>query len=303
MEYIIETKDLSFAFKHQQILDHINLKIPQGGIYGYLGKNGAGKTTTIKLLLGLLDPIHGSSIYYSDKEFRKHREDCLSQIGSLIESPAFYDNLSGLENFKYLDLIYRCGEARVKEVLSKVGLWDARNKKVKKYSTGMKQRLGIGMAIFHNPEILILDEPLNGLDPEAVHSIRELLLELKAEGKTILLSSHILNEIEKVCTHVGIIEKGHLLYQGSLSELMQNIHQEIVFVTSEVEKALRLCEDYQFIATVLSAQELQVGIENKEKHNELLRLFVQHDIPIYGVSAGMNNLETIFLNLTSHVQL
>lgn len=303
MEYIIETKDLSFAFKHQQILDHINLKIPQGGIYGYLGKNGAGKTTTIKLLLGLLDPIHGSSIYYGDQEFRKHREYCLSQIGSLIESPAFYDNLSGLENFKYLDLIYRCGDARVKEILSKVGLWDARNKKVKKYSTGMKQRLGIGMAIFHNPEILILDEPLNGLDPEAVHSIRELLLELKAEGKTILLSSHILNEIEKICTHVGIIEKGHLLYQGSLSELTQNIHQEIVFVTSEVEKALRLCEDYQFIATVLSAQELQVGIENKEKHNELLRLLVQHDIPIYGVSAGMNNLETIFLNLTSHVQL
>ncbi len=130
----------------------------------------------------------------------------------------------------------------------------------------MKQRLGIGMAIFHNPEILILDEPLNGLGPEAVHSIRELLLELKAEGKTILLSSHILNEIEKACTHIGIIEKGHLLYQGSLSELMQDIHQEIVFITSEIEKALRLCEDYQFVATVLSAQELQVGIEKTLYH-------------------------------------
>lgn len=300
MKYILETKSLSFSYRHQPILKNIDLQIPQGSIYGYLGKNGAGKTTTIKLLLGLLDPIQDRSIYYDEKEFSSHREISLAKIGSLIESPAYYDHLTGWENLKYLDHIYQCGTKRIEEVLVKTGLWDARTKKVKKYSTGMKQRLGIAMAIFHNPEILILDEPLNGLDPEAVHMIRELLLDLKEEGKTIFLSSHILNEIEKVCTHVGIIEKGNLLYQGSLNELMKNIHQEIILTTSDVEKAFQICTSQQFETSIHGSNELKIVLENRDSHNELLRILVHHNIPIYALRNNMNNLETVFLNLISH---
>ena len=219
--YVIKTKNLSFNYKKTSVLESINLLVPAGSIYGCLGKNGAGKSTTIKLLLGLLSPCEGM-VYYNNQELNANRMCILSKVGSLVESPAYYGNLTGYENLIYLKYIYGCHSDRIKEVLHKVNLWYAKDNKVKKYSSGMKQRLGIAMALINNPKILILDEPLNGLDPEAVFEMRHLLLSLKEEGKTILLSSHILSEVQKICTHIGILQQGKLLYQGTLSELLDN---------------------------------------------------------------------------------
>jgi ABC-2 type transport system ATP-binding protein len=226
---ILETKQLYFNYKRQQILNGIDLKIAEGSIYGYLGKNGSGKTTTIKVLLGL-QKAPSNTIYYYGKEFNSNRIDILPIIGKLIESPGYYANLTGYENIKYYDFIFRLGEKRIKEVLTLVGLENAGNKKVKYYSTGMKQRLGIAKAIFHKPDLLILDEPFNGLDPEGIYQMRELMKQMKEEGKTIFFSSHILGDIEKICTHLGILDKGKLVFQGKITELTAKETLEAAFL-------------------------------------------------------------------------
>lgn len=216
----IETKQLDFSYGRNELIRNLNIAVPQGSVYGYIGKNGAGKTTTIKLFLGLL-PSRRGSIFYNGKEFHDHRTELLSRIGNLVENPSLYDHLTCAEQLQYLDYIYKKGGRRIDETLEMVGLLKDKNKKIKHLSTGMKQRLGIGMAIFHDPEIIILDEPINGLDPYGVHDVRELILKLHREGKTIFLSSHILSEMEKICTHIGIIDRGRLLFQGEMSELRQ----------------------------------------------------------------------------------
>ncbi len=215
---VIETKQLDFRYSRNDLIRHLDIQVPQGSVYGYIGKNGAGKTTTIKLLLGLL-PCKTGSVFYNGLEFHEHRVDLLGRIGSLVENPCLYNHLTCAEQLKYLDLIYNKGDNRIDETLEMVGLIKEKNKRIKQLSTGMKQRFGIGMAIFHNPEIIILDEPINGLDPYGVHDVRELILRLHGEGKTVFISSHILSEMERICTHIGIIDKGRLLFQGETSEL------------------------------------------------------------------------------------
>ena len=215
---ILETNNLTFRYKGHTVLENVNLKIPQGAIYGYLGRNGEGKSTTIKALLGL-EKIPKDVVFFYNREFNSNRLNTLSSIGCLIEQPFFYEDLSAYENLKYLDILYRCGEKRIQSVLDMVKLTTHKDKKVKHYSTGMKQRLGIAMAIFHDPELLILDEPLNGLDPEGVYEMRDLMIRQQKEGKTIFISGHILAELEKICTHIGILNKKRLLFQGEINEL------------------------------------------------------------------------------------
>jgi ABC-2 type transport system ATP-binding protein len=226
---ILETKQLCFRYKHQPILNGIDLQIPEGSIYGYLGKNGSGKTTTIKVLLGL-QKMPPDTVYYWGKEFNSNRNEILFKIGKLIESPNYYAGLTGYENLKCYDFIFHLGEKRIREVLELVGLGSSGNKKVKYYSTGMKQRLGIAKAIFHEPDFLILDEPFNGLDPEGIYQMRELIKHLKEAGKTIFFSSHILSDVEKICTHLGILDNGKLLFQGETQELTANASLESAFL-------------------------------------------------------------------------
>ena len=176
---MITTENLSFSFKDKSVLKNINLEVPKGSIYGYLGKNGAGKSTTIKILLGLLK-LQSGAIYYDGQSFS---EKVMSKVGNLIESPSFYEHLTAYENLKYLDIMFHCGEKRINEVLELVDLSSARNKKAKKFSSGMKQLLGIALALFHDPDILILDEPLNGLDPEGVYDMRKYCLNCMMKEK------------------------------------------------------------------------------------------------------------------------
>lgn len=256
----IETNDLSFDYGPQKVLRGVDLRIPAGSIYGYLGKNGSGKSTTIKLLLGLSEPSAGTISCFG-QDLRTHRTAILERVGNLIENPAYYPHLTAYENLKYLALCRRCSRAAIGEALRTVGLSDTGRKKAKRFSTGMKQRLGIAMALLHDPDLIILDEPLNGLDAEGIVEIRQLLKSLQRAGKTIFLSSHILSEIEKVCTHVGILDRGRLIFQGRMEELLDTVSAPVVLEVDRPAEAAELCRSHGFAVEVRSTKPADVSLE------------------------------------------
>lgn len=294
--YAIETKDLSFNYKKKPLLESLDLQIPTGSIYGYLGKNGAGKSTTIKLLLGLL-PALQNTIYHNGLELNSHKREILSMVGSLVESPAYYGNLTGYENLLYLKNIYGCNSQKIYDVLQKVNLIGDKDKMVKKYSSGMKQRLGIAMALLHDPNTLILDEPLNGLDPEGVYEIRELIIDLKKEGKTILLSSHILSEIQKTCTHVGILHDGRLCYQGTLVELMSNVLVEINIQSNDIFKIQQICMESKISINAIEQNNILITL-NKGEQKDFMNKLDNEGVKIQKSDSVDKDLEEIYLNLT-----
>ena len=294
--YAIETKDLSFNYKKKPLLESLDLQIPTGSIYGYLGKNGAGKSTTIKLLLGLL-PALQNTIYHNGLELNSHKREILSMVGSLVESPAYYGNLTGYENLLYLKNIYGCNSQKIYDVLQKVNLIGDKDKMVKKYSSGMKQRLGIAMALLNDPNTLILDEPLNGLDPEGVYEIRELIIDLKKEGKTILLSSHILSEIQKTCTHVGILHDGRLCYQGTLVELMSNVLVEINIQSNDILKIQQICMESKILINAIEQNNILITL-NKGEQKDFMNKLDNEGVKIQKSDSVDKDLEEIYLNLT-----
>ena len=294
--YAIETKDLSFNYKKKPLLESLDLKIPTGSIYGYLGKNGAGKSTTIKLLLGLL-PALQNTIYHNGLELNSHKREILSMVGSLVESPAYYGNQTGYDNLLYLKNIYGCNSQKIYDVLQKVNLMGDKDKMVKRYSSGMKQRLGIAMALLYDPNTLILDEPLNGLDPEGVYEIRELIIDLKKEGKTILLSSHILSEIQKTCTHVGILHDGRLCYQGTLVELMNNVSVEINIQSNDILKIQQICMESKISINAIEQNNILITL-NKGEQKDFLTKLDKERVNIQKSESVVKDLEEIYLNLT-----
>lgn len=219
-ENIIETKNLSKKHNSQVRVNNLCLQIPEGCVYGFLGPNGAGKSTTIKLLLGLLKPTDGEIFFFGKKMNEKNRLSILRQTGSLIESPSFYGHLTGLENLQIVAKLKQVPASEITKVLQTVRLYEQRDKKVKHYSLGMKQRLGIAMALVGKPRILILDEPTNGLDPAGIQEIRELIKNLPSTHQmTVIVSSHLLSEVEQMADMVGIINHGELVFQGSMKSL------------------------------------------------------------------------------------
>ncbi len=217
---IIETDSLTKGTGRQMRVNHIDLRIPEGCVYGFLGPNGAGKTTTLKLLLGLLKPSAGTITFFGQKMTEKNRLSILKHTGSLIESPSFYGHLTGLENMQIIAKLKKVSAREITNVLQTVRLYDQKDKKVKQYSLGMKQRLGIAMALLGNPRVLILDEPTNGLDPAGIQEIREFIKELPIIRQiTVIVSSHLLSEIEQMADMVGIINHGELIFQGTLEAL------------------------------------------------------------------------------------
>ena len=217
MTYAIQTHQLSYRRGQQLIVDKLNLQVPVGSIFGFLGPNGSGKTTTIRLLLGLIRPTK-PDIFLFGQAIQENRLSILSKIGALIEAPVLYPQLSGYENMEIGRLARQVGRNQIESVLDLVGLTQAATKLVECYSLGMRQRLGIALALLGNPELLILDEPTNGLDPAGIREIRRLLVDLsQVHGKTVFISSHLLSEMEKLVTHVGILHHGQLLFQGPLT--------------------------------------------------------------------------------------
>ncbi|MBW4861794.1 MAG: lantibiotic protection ABC transporter ATP-binding protein [Paeniclostridium sp.] len=223
MKYIIQTKKLNKTYKKQEVNKEISLLVPTNSIYGLLGPNGAGKSTLLKMLTGMINPTSGE-IIYNEKPWS--RNDLL-EIGALIEQPPIYENLSARENLKVRTLLYNLPESRIEEVLKIVQLTDTGNKKAGKFSMGMKQRLGIAIALLNNPKLLILDEPTNGLDPIGIGELRELIKSFPQKGISVILSSHILSEVEHIADYIGIIASGQLWYQEKVKE---NIDLENLFL-------------------------------------------------------------------------
>ncbi|MBD1372092.1 ABC transporter ATP-binding protein [Hazenella sp. IB182357] len=294
---ILETKNLTKKYKEEAVVNAVNLKVKEGSIYGFLGPNGAGKTTAIRLILGLTRSDQGE-VYIFEKDFHKHRSEILSKIGSLIESPSYYPHLTGGENLEVFRRIWGIADKkRVDEVLEIVKLTQAKNKKAKNYSLGMKQRLGIALALLHQPQFLILDEPTNGLDPSGIHEIRELVKEMpKQFGITVMLSSHLLSEIEQVATDVGIIREGNLIYQDSLKELQKQAKPQIVLSVDQTERAKNVLADTPF---EYFADENEIFILNPESHavGLITKTLVEKEITIHRIEERGGSLEQIFLDM------
>lgn len=298
MKESITTKNLSYKIGFKTILNNINLNVPNGSIYGYLGRNGAGKSTTIKLLLGLLEDKN-DNIFIDDKSLKQNITEIHSITGNLIESPCFYNKLTVFENLKYLNIIHKMGSRRIEEVLELVDLHREKKKKASTLSMGMKQRLGIAMAIFHDPKLLVLDEPLNGLDPQGIFEMRKLFQNLNEQGKTIFLSSHILSELEKVATHIGIIEGGNMIFQGTKNELLGRVERCVSLKVNDVDTAISVLTTLDFSIENNGTNKISVKINDDQQFNSLLKSLIHNGIDIYEIESHSANLEQIFINLIS----
>jgi ABC-2 type transport system ATP-binding protein len=298
ISYSIETENLSYKFfGNEPVLKNISLQVPEGSIYGFLGPNGAGKTTTLRLLLGLLKKQEGT-IRIFGKEFQKSRMNILKNIGSLIESPSLYAHLTARENLEVLQKIYRCPKTRIDEALEIVGLSQTKSKKAGQFSLGMKQRLSIAVAIFHQPSLLILDEPTNGLDPNGIIEIRALLKKLNSEHKTtIVISSHLLAEIEKLVSHIGVINKGKILFQGTLDELRQEqMHNSVIhFDTNDNDKATKIISSNGLTPISVNGR-IKLPLIEKEVIAKLNRQLVEQGVEVYQISTSQKDLESIFID-------
>lgn len=298
--YSLETLNLSYSFnKETSTLNGINLKVPKGSIYGFLGKNGAGKTTTLKLVLGLLKKQQGE-IRIFDQSLECNRLNILKRLGSLIESPSFYGHLSAEENLHILQKIYQCPKQRISEVLAIVGLSECGAKKVNQFLLGMKQRLSIGIALLHEPELLILDEPTNGLDPKGIIEIRDLLTRVNTKfGTTIIISSHLLSEIEKLVTHIAIINQGELLFQGEMKELKAKSLPTMVFETDNPDLVSETAHTYR-INCKQEGQLNYLSNHSKKIIANMVKDLVVKGVSIYRVDQEEISLESIFINLTQN---
>jgi ABC-type multidrug transport system ATPase subunit len=297
---VIDTQGLNFHFGSQQVVKSLSLQVPEGSIYGFLGPNGAGKTTTIKLLLNLLKTDQGS-IHIFGKELKSNRIPILSQIGSLIEQPAIYGHLSGKENLINRALLLQVPEKRVDEMLDLVHLSNAANKKAGKYSLGMKQRLGIALALLSDPKLLILDEPTNGLDPNGIIEVRELLIRLVAQyKKTVFVSSHLLGEVERMATHVGIIDRGELLFQGSISDLQAISQPQVQIEVDNTVDVANFLKKQGVNVSDINEDHIRVPFASKAQMAELNGLLTRNNFPVYSIHKTQKDLEKLFLDITQN---
>ena len=295
---IIETENLSFAYSSgQPVLHQLSLQVKQGAIYGFIGQNGAGKTTAIKVLLTLLDRYEGQVRAFG-ADIREKRLEILSRIGSLVEEPGLYHHLTGWENIVNRALLLKLPKSRAQEVIRQVGLHDARHKKVNAYSQGMRQRLGIGLALLGAPELLILDEPTNSLDPNGIREVRELLANLAAAGVTIFLSSHVLSEVEKIVSDIGIIHQGRLLFQGPIASLREKAREEAFLDTSDNQRCREILEQEGLQASQ-SGQKLNLGSIGREEASRINALLVGQRLKVYALEWSRKSLEQLFFEITN----
>lgn len=277
-------------------MEDINLNVKRGSIYGFLGPNGSGKTTTLSLLLGLLNPSEGVIEIFGN-DILTHRVDILRKTGSLIENPSLYAHLSARENLMIYQKILSVKKDRVTAILEVVGLAGTGSKLVRQFSLGMKQRLALAVALLPGPELLILDEPTNGLDPEGIQELRAMIKKLnREEGMTILISSHILSEVEKLITHVGVLAKGKLRFQGSLEELhnYQSVQSNFHLQTSDNSKTMSLL---QHLKPELSGDKISITLADTTTIAEINRFLVNEGIDVYHLSGQRRDLENLFMTL------
>lgn len=298
--YALELNNLVRYYGKNKVLDGLCIKVPKGKIYGFLGRNGAGKTTTIRIALGLIRH-HGGKITVDGKDMPHPSSHVLSHIGSIVEFPNFYPNLDGFDNMKVFQWLYGIDDANaINHVLKTVGLSDAGHKKTGSYSLGMKQRLGLARALLNDPDILVLDEPTNGLDPSGIRDMRKILRSLSADhGKTIFFSSHILSEIEQIVDMIGIIKDGKTVEEVEIQELRKKCTAGLAVKVSDPDQAVVLLKQRMDIDCTYNAEEDVVTIKQSIDAGEINRFLNNQGFMVSMLRNTSQSLEEYFLSVTA----
>lgn len=300
METVVELKNVSKVIRRRKIIDDLTFTVNKGEIYGFLGPNGAGKTTTIRMIVGLIG-ITSGEIKVCGKDVKKEFEDAIANVGAIVENPELYKFLTGYQNLEQAARLFKVSKEKMDEVIELVGLTERIHDKVKTYSLGMRQRLGIAQSLLHDPKVLILDEPTNGLDPAGIREIRDYLKMLAREkGLAIIVSSHLLSEMEMMCDRFAIIQKGKL------------INVQDVQLTSETDKQLYVCKvnNNELAKNILIEQEMTANIHEsnliieleKDEVPKMIRILVEANILIYEVKMSSKSLEDRFLEMTKEAK-
>ena len=299
-EYLIETRGLSRRFGSQVAVNDLNLLVPAACVYGFLGPNGAGKTTAIRMLLGLIRPDAGEVRLFGQPLMANHRA-LMSRVGALVEAPSLYPHLTGSENLEVTRRLLGSPRELIDVALETVRMTRDAHRRVREYSLGMRQRLGLALALLNRPKLLILDEPTNGLDPAGIHEMRDLIRRLPEEfGVTVFLSSHLLGEVEQIAGHIGIIHESRLLFQGTLAELQRKQQTELAVGVTQPEEAMNC-----LVGAGWSVERrdglLSVRARAPEDAMKINRLLLDHRLDVFHLALSQRSLEDIFLTLTSDV--
>jgi ABC-type multidrug transport system ATPase subunit len=293
MSAVITTRRLTKTFKNHTAVDSLDLRVPQGVVYGFLGPNGSGKSTTMKMLLGLTRPTSGGIEVFGEPLTPRSRTRLLPSIGSMIEAPPGYGHLSGAENMRIVADMLDLPSHQVEHALATVRLTEHRHKLVRNYSLGMKQRLGIAMALARDPSLLILDEPTNGLDPAGIEEIRTLLVRLAGQGITVMVSSHLLDEIDRMADVLGILSDGRMIFQGTRDELFQHSIPDLLIETPDPAAALALG-----IAATPVAGGIRISGVDKDRTAQIVHRLAVAGVPVHEVRRVQQSLEDVFMDLT-----
>jgi ABC-2 type transport system ATP-binding protein len=306
MSLVIETAGLTKRFGDRAVVDEVNLHVPRGCAFGYLGPNGAGKTTLIRMLLGLTRATAGS-MRLLGRPVPAERAEALARVGAIVEEPRFHRHLTGRENLAVIAAARREGAyARIDGALERVGLTERADDRVGKYSLGMRQRLGIARCLLADPELLILDEPTNGLDPAGINEFRGMIRGFVAEGRTVLLSSHLLDEVEKICDAAAIVDHGRVVLQGSIAEIAAGSEQTLLVRCDQLERAAALIRNHPAVHAVTDTLDglqvtLRPGDVAEAAGADLNRRLVEAGITVHRLEPTRASLESRFLEITSRL--
>ena len=303
--FVIETDGLTKRFGDRVAVDGVELRVPRGSAFGYLGPNGAGKTTLIRMLLGLTDASSGT-MRLLGLPVPEQRAAALARVGAIVEEPRFHPFLSGRENLQVVAAVRGANaEARIDGALRRVGLTERADERVRSYSLGMRQRLGVGRALLGDPELLLLDEPTNGLDPAGIHEFRDMIAGFIGEGRTVLLSSHLLDEVEKICEAVAIVDRGRVVVQGSIEQLKAGGERTVLIGTPDELRAQAALADHAAVGSVeRNGAGIRVTLEpdleltTEEAAGELNRSLGAEGIVVHKLVAESASLEERFLQIT-----
>jgi ABC-2 type transport system ATP-binding protein len=305
--YVVQTAGLTKRFGERVAVNSVDLHIPRGSAFGYLGPNGAGKTTLIRMLLGLTGATSGT-MRLLGRPVPAERKEALARVGAIVEEPRFHAHLTGRENLEVVAAAReREAHERIDGALARAGLSHRADDRVKSYSLGMRQRLGVARSLLADPELLILDEPTNGLDPAGIREFRDMIHGFVAEGRTVLLSSHLLDEVEKICDEVAIVDRGQVVMQGSIAELAAGAEQTILVATSDDERALGLISDHRAVESAAVEPEgirvaLHPDVEGERAADDLGRRIVLSGLAIRRFEPARASLEQRFLEITSRLE-
>jgi ABC-2 type transport system ATP-binding protein len=301
-DYALASGGLTKQFRGGQVaVDSIDLAVPAGSVYGFLGPNGSGKTTTIRMLLGLIQPTSGRHEVLGEP-MPARLADALPRVGSLVEGPAFHGHLSGRANLARLDAADRTASratarTRIEQALDRVGLLAAADKRYRAYSLGMKQRLGIATSLLRPRDLVILDEPTNGLDPQGTREVRSLIRQIAADGTTVFVSSHLLAEVEQICTHLGVMRHGQLVFQGPLGQLRSSAPARLLVRTPHPALAVKVLNELGVAGVAESGNEVTAEL-GRMLPEEVCERLVLAGVPVAGLETPMRSLEDEFVELT-----